>query len=113
MSQEPVYRPHAEPVVLDIGGTIGALVVYAGADLIDTPVELSPTGDDDARFHQHVLERPMPEGTSYAAVFDRITEGQYTLWLDGEPRVRDFMIHGAEVAEVDWTAAPIAAVDGH
>jgi hypothetical protein len=113
MSQEPVYRPHPEPVVLDIGGTIGALVVYAGADLIDTPVELSPTGDDDARFHQHVLERPMPEGTSYAAVFDRITEGQYTLWLDGEPRVRDFMIHGAEVAEVDWTAAPIAAVDGH
>jgi hypothetical protein len=113
MSQEPVYRPHPEPVVLDIGGTIGALVVYAGADLIDTPVELSPSGDDDARFHQHVLERPMPEGTSYAAVFDRITEGPYTLWLDGEPRVRDFMIHGAEVAEVDWTAAPIAVVDGH
>jgi hypothetical protein len=107
MNQEPVYRPHPEPVVLDIGGNIGALVVYADAELIDTPVELSPTGDDDdARFHQHVLERPMPEGTSYAAVFDKITEGTYTLWLHGEPRVRDFVINGAEVAEVDWTAAP-------
>ncbi len=70
------------------------MIVYADADLIDTPVELSPTGDDDARFHQHVLERPMPEGTSYAAVFDKITEGTYTLWLHGEPRVRDFKITG-------------------
>ena len=105
MNQEPVYRPHPEPVVLDIGGCIGALVVYADADLIDTPVELSPTGDDAAKFHQHVLERPMPEGTSYAAVFDKVTEGRYTLWLHGEPRIRDFMISGAEVAEVDWAAS--------
>jgi hypothetical protein len=51
----------------------------------------------------------MPEGTSYAAVFDKVTEGTYTLWLHGEPRVRDFMINGAHVAEVDWTAVPDAA----
>jgi len=37
----------------------------------------------------------MPEGTSYAAVFDKIAEGKYTLWLHGEPRVRDFEIVGA------------------
>jgi hypothetical protein len=105
MSQEPVYRPHPEPVVLDIGGTNGALIVYADADLIDTPIEVSPTGSDEERFHQHVLERPMPEGSSYAAVFDKVTEGSYTLWLKGEPRVRDFPITGGAVAEVDWTAA--------
>jgi hypothetical protein len=29
--------------------------------------------------------------------------------LHGEPRVRDFMINGAHVAEVDWTAVPDAA----
>ena len=110
MNQEPVYRPHPEPVVLDIGGNVGALVVYADADLIDTPIELSPTGADNARFHQHVLERPMPEGTSYAAIFDRVAEGTYTLWLHGEPRVRDFMINGAEVTEVDWTTAADAVV---
>ena len=111
MNQEPVYRPHPEPVVLDIGGNVGALVVYADSDLIDTPIELSPTGDDDTRFHQHVLERPMPEGTSYAAVFDKVTEGTYTLWLHDEPRVRDFTINGAHVAEVDWTAAPVPDAD--
>ena len=104
MSQEPVARPHPEPVVLDIGGSIGALIVYADEALIDTPVEVSPTGADDGKFHQHVLERPMPEGISYAAVFDKIAEGRYTLWLHGEPRERDFEITGGEVAEVDWRA---------
>ena len=102
MSQEPVARPHPEPVVLDIGGANGALIVYAEADLYDTPVEVSATGADDQRFHQHVLERPMPDGTIYAAVFDKITEGSYTLWLHGEPRVRDFTITGGKLAEVDW-----------
>lgn len=102
MSSEPVARPHPEPVVLDIGGSIGALIVYADAELIDTPVEVSSPGADDERFHQHILERPMPGGTSYAAVFDKITEGRYTLWLHGEPCVRDFSITGGEVAELDW-----------
>ncbi|MDQ6729014.1 MAG: hypothetical protein M3022_01575, partial [Actinomycetota bacterium] len=103
MSEEPVYRPHPEPVVLDIGGTNGALIVYADAEFVDTPVEVSPTGSDDDRFHQHILERPMPDGTCYAAVFDKITEGSYTLWLHNEPRARDFAITGAEVAELDWS----------
>jgi hypothetical protein len=103
MTAEPVARPHPEPVVLDIGGDIGALVVYSDAEYIDTPVEVSPTGSDDQRFHQHVLERPMPDGTSYAAVFDKITEGRYTLWFQGEPRERDVEITGGAVAEVNWS----------
>lgn len=104
MSTEPLARPHPEPVVLDIGGTVGALIVHADAELIDTPVEVSPAGADAERFHQHILERPMPGGTSYAAVFDKITEGRYTLWLHDEPRERDFEIVGGRVAEVDWRA---------
>jgi hypothetical protein len=108
MTAEPVARPHPEPVVLDIGGDIGALVVYSDAEYIDTPVEVSPTGSDDQRFHQHVLERPMPGGTSYAAVFDKITEGHYTLWFQGEPRERDVEITGGTVAEVNWSGAAAA-----
>ena len=108
MSEEPVARPHPEPVVLDIGGDIGALIVYGTAELIDTPVEVSPAGSDDEKFHQHILERPMPDGTSYAAVFDKITQGAYTLWLHGEPLARDFTITGGEVAQVDWSTASAA-----
>lgn len=105
MSQEPVARPHPEPVILDIGGSIGALIVYADEALIDTPVEISAAGSDEDKFHQHILERPMPEETTYAAVFDKITEGKYTLWLHGEPREREFEITGGALAEVDWRAA--------
>lgn len=111
MNQEPVARPHPEPVVLDIGGTIGALIVYADEALIDTPVEVSPADSDDGKFHQHVLERPMPEGTSYAAVFDKVAEGKYTLWLHGEPRVRHFEITGGAVAEVDWRTVETSTAD--
>ena len=102
MSSEPVARPHPEPVVLDIGGTIGALIVYADEALIDTPIEVSLSGEDDERFHQHILERPMPGGPRYAAVFDKISEGQYTLWLHNEVRERDVTIAGGTVTERDW-----------
>jgi hypothetical protein len=105
MSEEPVARPHPEPVVLDIGGDIGALIVYGTAELLDTAVEVSPAGSDAEKFHQHILERPMPDGTTYAAVFDKITQGTYTLWLHGEPRAWDFRITGGEVAQVDWSTA--------
>ncbi|MGI8903901.1 MAG: phospholipase [Solirubrobacteraceae bacterium] len=105
MSPEPVARPHPEPVVLDIGGDVGALIVYGEAELLDTPVEVSPTGADGEKFHQHILERPMPSGTSHAAVFDKITQGSYTLWLHGEPRIRELTITGGEVSEVDWRTA--------
>jgi hypothetical protein len=90
--------------VLDIGGEIGALIVYAEAELLDIPIEVSPAGSDGQKFHQHILERPMPHGTSYAAVFDKIVEGKYTLWLHECPRVRELKIVGATVTEVDWRA---------
>lgn len=105
MSTEPVARPHPEPVVLDIGGELGALVVYADAELLDTPIEISPEGKNAQRAHQHVLERPLPTGTSYAAVFDRIVQGTYTLWMHDEPRVRGVTIEGGVVTELDWTTA--------
>ncbi len=105
MSQEPVARPHPEPVVLDIGGDVGALIVYADADLLDTPVEVSPDGRDDERFHQHVLERPLQGGTTHAAVFDKIDAGKYTLWLHNQSGERGFVISGGAVAELDWSSA--------
>ena len=105
MSAEPVARPHPEPVVLDIGGQTGALIVYAEGTRLDTPIEVSPAAADEKKFHQHILERPMPAGSTHAAVFDKITEGRYTLWLQGQPRIRDFEITGGMVSEVDWREA--------
>jgi hypothetical protein len=101
---EPVPRPHPEVVVLDIGGPLGALVVYAGLDLLDTQIELSLAGNHGNRVHQHILERPLPTRTAYAAVFDKVEQGAYTLWMDGRARVREVTVEGGSVTEVDWTA---------
>jgi hypothetical protein len=104
MNAEPVARSHPEPVVLDIGGNMGALVVYADAALLDTPIEISLEGQDAVRAHQHVLERPLHHRTFHAAVFDRIVEGAYTLWLHDNARAREVTITGGQVTEIDWTS---------
>ncbi len=78
--------------------------MHGRADQIDVPVEISPTGDDAARSHQHILERPMPGHTAYAAVFDRIEQGSCTLWMHNEARARDVTIEGGSVTELDWRA---------
>jgi hypothetical protein len=105
MSSEPIARPHPEPVVLEIGGTLGALIVRADPELLDTPIEIALTDSDAKRAHQHVLERPLPVGTAYAAVFDRIQQGRYTLWLHDEVRAQDVAIEGGQVTELNWTSA--------
>lgn len=103
MSPEPVVRPHPEPVVLDIGGGFGALVVHWDAGQIDTPIEISPAGSDGDRQHQHVLERPVDGSTFHAAVFDRVPTGRYTLWVHGERRATEVEIPDGGVAELDWS----------
>lgn len=102
MSAEPVARPHPEPVVLNIGGGLGALVVHWDASQLDTPIEISPAGQDDQRQHQHVLERPLHGQTFYAAVFDAIAEGHHTLWVRGEAKAREVPITDGQVTELHW-----------
>jgi hypothetical protein len=107
MSQEPVARPHPEAVVLDIGGDVGALIVYSDPEELDLQIEISPDGHDADRSHQHVLERPLGGRTVHAAVFDRLTEGTYTLWTHGSARQRQVRVTGGAVAELDWRAGRV------
>ena len=102
MNSEPVARTHPEPIVLDIGGELGALVVHWDAAHLDTPIEISATGLDARRQHQHILERPFDGRTFYAAVYDKIVEGTYTLWVDDAAVARDVAITGGEVTELHW-----------
>jgi len=38
-------------------------------------------------------------------VFDKITEGEYTLWLHDQARVRGLEITDGTVSQVDWRDA--------
>jgi hypothetical protein len=103
-------RRHPERVVLDIGADVGALIVHTDAGMVGVEVEISPTGSDNERSHKEVLEREIDGRPAYTAVFDKLREGSYTLWVNGAPRARRVTITGGSVSELDWARALSARV---
>jgi len=96
-------RRHPEPVVLDIGGGLGALIVHTDARMVGVEVEISATGSDGERSHKEVLEREIEGRPAYTAVFDKVRAGSYTLWVDDVAREHGVVIVGGTVAELDWS----------
>jgi hypothetical protein len=96
------HRPgaHTAPV-LDIGGEVGALVVY----LADRPptgeLEACPAGDTAARFHTGVHHRSTPSGWTWTAVFPEVTEGRYQLLDDDGGPMADVSVTGGSVQQLD------------
>jgi hypothetical protein len=100
-------RSHPESVVLDIGGDIGALIVHTDAGMVGAEVEISAAGQDGNRSHKDVLERRSRGRPAYTAVFDKLREGAYTLWVDDLPLEREVMVSGGAVAELHCSANPM------
>jgi hypothetical protein len=96
-------RPHPEHVVLDIGGEIGALIVHTHARMEGVEIEISAAGHDHERSHKDVLEREINGRPAYTAVFDKLAQGRYTLWIDDIARARGVAVPGGAVAELDWS----------
>lgn len=97
---DPSYwtRRHSEPVVLDIGDDVGALVLYTPPALHTQEIEVSPLGVADARrTHSAVLERSVNGRTVYAATYAELAPGDYEVWCSGNPTVT---IRAGQVAEV-------------
>jgi hypothetical protein len=103
--QQRSARPHPEHVVLDIGEDIGALIIHTDAEMHGAEVEISATGQDDHRTHKDVLEREINGRPAYTAVFDKLREGTYTLWVDDVARAKNVAVNGAAIAELDWSRA--------
>jgi hypothetical protein len=102
MSENHAGRPHPEHVVLEIGDELGALIVYTDADRHGTEVEISRSDMDDTRSHKDVLERSLGGRPTFAAVFDQLEQGTYTLWTDNAVHARNVTVSGGAVTEVDW-----------
>ena len=90
----------SEHVLLDLGPGVGALVLRTGAELHGVEIEISPSGRDRARSHKQVHERPAGGRPLYAAVFDRLPAGEYTLWLDDVPLRRGVAVAGSVVTDI-------------
>ena len=118
-------NPHAGqgPVLLDVGGDVGAVVVHLTAAWEGAEVEVAPAGHDHAheeRGHDHrhhhghdqdhghhhphvaVVGRPTEGGLAYTAVFPELTAGRYAFRMAGEADGLTVDVRGGEVSEVSW-----------
>jgi hypothetical protein len=94
----------ADEPVLDIGGEIGALILYTVPEYVDREIEISPIGDDAARTHTAIHRRSVAGRVVYAGIYPELRAAEYRVWTN-DPRLPDrvTIVSGA-VAELDWTA---------
>lgn len=102
MAEQHNDRIHLESVVLDIGQDIGALIIYADSELRGKEIEVSPQGSAAKRVHVEVLERRVNGRQVFAAVFPKLREGGYDIWLHSPNPSGSASIFGGEVTTVDW-----------
>jgi hypothetical protein len=99
------YGPTAAgTVLLDLGAGTGALVLYTPSDLLGAEIEISPGAPGAVRTHAAVRARPTPSGTRYAAVYEGLAAGGYTVWRDHDTPAGQVTITGGRVASYHWPA---------
>jgi hypothetical protein len=94
-----------EGVAVDVGQGMGALVVYAPAELSGFEIELSPAGAADRRVHSVFHRRETGHGHVYAAVFPSLPAGSYELWGTGDEPSRTVVLRDGETTEARLAGA--------
>lgn len=88
-------------VVLEIGGSVGALILRADAAHLGREIEISPLARDGepepARTHSMVRERHTDPPT-YDAVYPDLQEGEYTVWRDKGAPAGTVTITGGQIS---------------
>ena len=101
------HRHHAGegPVVLDVGGDVGALVLLAGPELDQAEIEISAVGQ--ARTGQHVAVHPRRVGNRvvHAAVYPALVGGSYELWDAAGQAALTVRIEGGRITQAHWPTA--------
>jgi hypothetical protein len=100
----------SRPVVLDLGGDVGALIVHTDPELAGIEVEISPSGNDAERQHKQVLRRMLGGDEATVLVYDNLPAGDYTLWVDGEPWAHGVRVNGGKVVVLDQRDATETAL---
>ena len=91
-------------VMLNIGGTIGALIINTDARLQGHEIEVSPVQDTGRRTHAAVRARYVRSGVTFCVVIDSLPEGRYVVWQDQDTPLTQVQVRGGAVAEVTWPA---------
>jgi hypothetical protein len=89
-------------VVLDIGGDIGALIIYTPASCHGEEIEVSPVDAPQRRTHAAVRARYTGAGVCWSVVIGGLTTGQYVVWRDPLTPAGKVDIVGGSVTEFEW-----------
>ena len=113
MTETPYGATAPGTVVLEIGPVTGALVLRTPADLAGREIEISPDSGPARRRHACVRQRQQDGGTGYAAIYDRLAPGVYTIWRDRVTPAATITVTGGQVTTWDWPAATATRAAKH
>jgi hypothetical protein len=91
-----------QAAVLDIGGEVGALILYTGPELCGHEIEVSLKSSPDHRVHTAVLERKVNGRSVFAALYMSLEAGDYIIWKNETEPGGQVTIIGGEVVQLDW-----------
>lgn len=96
--------PGASPV-LDIGGDVGAMIVYLDGATPSGEITAHPPGRPAEHFHTGVHPRDMGGATVHVAVFPEVVAGCYDLLDPSGATVARVEVRGGGVSEIDLRGA--------
>ena len=96
--------PKGGTVVFDIGGDVGALVVYLDEELVGTEVPIVWNRDPSKDVHTGVWRRSLGKDSVVVAVYPELIEGRYRVPALGGHQSRDVEVIGGRVVEIDLRA---------
>jgi hypothetical protein len=91
-----------ESLILDIGGDVGALILYADESCLGHEIDITRSGLPQSHHtHTMIRRRRAVDRECVAGVYPELESGTYTVWgLDGRP-LADVIIDGGHVTEID------------
>ena len=85
---------------MEVGGDIGALVLYTGAALDGAEIDLFAVGSDRPFVHSAVRARHLVGGTCHAAVYPGVPAGDYVIAAHGDVAPIPVTVVGGRITEV-------------
>jgi hypothetical protein len=102
---EPTLPPSGEgTVVLDVGGLVGAAVIYTDPKLNGQEIEIAEEGTPWQGVHTGIRQRELRDEVIFAAVFGSIAAGDYQLRIKGvaDGPVVSIRVPAGGVFETNW-----------
>ncbi len=90
------------PVVLDVGGDVGALVLLARPEVDQLEIEISEVGQPRTGAHVAVHRRQVGGRVVHAAVYPELVRGSYELWDTAGRSALTVRIEGGRVTQAAW-----------